>query len=104
MPPLGAAKLSRSGDIWLVHSRRYANPESYLIPRAQWRRRKEEICRQIQASPDGATRLQGKTAAVTESLRQLDQLLVSKQGSVRIENGRLVLSPLTVQVLPDLVS
>lgn len=93
----------RSGDIWLVRSRRYANPESYLIPRNQWLPRKEEVCRQIQASPDGATRLQEKTAAVAESLRQLDQLLSGKQGTVRIENSRLVLSPLAVQVLPQRV-
>lgn len=26
----------RSGDVWLEHSRRYANPESYLIPQEKW--------------------------------------------------------------------
>ena len=31
----------RAGDVWLEGSRRYANPESHLIPPAHWRRRHE---------------------------------------------------------------
>jgi hypothetical protein len=26
----------RSGNVWLEGSRRYANPETYLIPKEQW--------------------------------------------------------------------
>jgi hypothetical protein len=28
----------RAGNIWVAHSRRYANPDTYLIPPAEWPR------------------------------------------------------------------
>ena len=32
----------RAGDVWVDGSRRYANPETYLIPREQWPARRAE--------------------------------------------------------------
>lgn len=93
----------RSGDIWLLHSRRYANPESYLVSSDQWVELKQEVCQQIQAPFDGDIRLQERIGQVNELLLQADQLLSGKNGTVRIENGRLIISPLEAEVLPERV-
>ncbi len=42
---LGAAL--RAGDVWLDGSRRYANPETDLIPPEQWPAKRAEACRLI---------------------------------------------------------
>jgi hypothetical protein len=36
----------RAGNIWVAHSRRYANPETCLIPPAEWPRWRPEVRRQ----------------------------------------------------------
>ncbi len=38
----------RSGDVWLENSRRYANPESYLIPKDKWSTLRSEVCQMLQ--------------------------------------------------------
>jgi hypothetical protein len=38
----------RAGNVWLEASRRYANPETYLIPPERWGELRSEVCRQIQ--------------------------------------------------------
>ncbi|MEY3828145.1 MAG: hypothetical protein RLZZ148_2973, partial [Cyanobacteriota bacterium] len=48
----------RSGDVWLEHSRRYANPESYLIPTDKWLSLRPEVCQMLQLPLDGKKRLQ----------------------------------------------
>jgi len=40
----------RSGDVWLERSRRYANPESYLIPPVQWQSLRGEVYQQLNTS------------------------------------------------------
>ena len=34
----------RAGNVWLEGSRRYADPESYLIPRERWPGLRSEVC------------------------------------------------------------
>jgi hypothetical protein len=46
-----------AGDVWLEGSRRYADPESYLIPREAWPGLRAEVCREIQAPEEGSDRL-----------------------------------------------
>lgn len=48
----------RSGDIWLENSRRYANPESYLIPKEKWSSLRSEVCQMLQLPQTGKERLQ----------------------------------------------
>ena len=43
----------RSGDIYLPHSRRYADPETFLIPRAAGLTLREEVCQQLELDPTG---------------------------------------------------
>jgi hypothetical protein len=34
----------RAGNVWVAQSRRYANPETYLIPHTQWPALRPEVC------------------------------------------------------------
>jgi hypothetical protein len=47
----------RGGNVWVQPSRRYANPESYLIPKDQWMVLRPEVCQQVRAPVQGAIRL-----------------------------------------------
>ena len=83
----------RSGNIWLKHSRRYANPETYLMPATEWAQQRTEICQMLQVSTAGEKRFQQLQADLTEQLQQLNQTIQSHE-QVRIENDKLVISPL----------
>ena len=45
----------RAGDIYLPTSRRYADPEAYLIPKSQWPGLRAEVCEEIHLDPTGAS-------------------------------------------------
>ncbi len=90
----------RSGDIWVEGSRRYANPQSYLIPIQQWPGHKDEVCQLLQTPMDGRERLQQRQAELGERLHQFDQALADTD-KVRIENGELVVSALEAEELPE---
>ena len=36
----------RAGNVWVPSSRRYANPDTYLIPKASWPALRPDICQQ----------------------------------------------------------
>ena len=86
----------RAGDVWLEGSRRYADPESYLIPRDRWIRLRAEVCRQLQASADGNDRLREREQELGELLDRVDALL-AEGGSVRMDGNDLVVSPLEAE-------
>src|SRR6266540_2337267 len=44
----------RAGDVWLDHGRRYADPETYLIPRDRWPELRPEALRLTRSSYDAA--------------------------------------------------
>jgi hypothetical protein len=89
----------RAGNIWLDESRRYANPETYLIPQSRWPELRAEVCRQIAAPPDGTVRLKEREIELEELLQKVDNLR-SFGDKVRIDNGKLVLSPLEAEERP----
>lgn len=89
----------RAGNIWLENSRLYADPESYLIPRAQWPARQLEVCQLLQTPADGSKRLNQHQAELETLLSQLDEAL-TKPDQVRLEGDRLVLSPLQAEAVP----
>lgn len=86
----------RSGNLWVEGSRRYADPESYLIPKEKWPSMRAEFC-QMMSLPEQAT----------EQLNDLNQQLDSEmtqfmetlqyQPDVRLVDERIVLSPLEAQ-------
>jgi hypothetical protein len=43
----------RSGSVWVEHSRRYADPDTYLIPPAEWPSHRLEVIRQT-GTPGGS--------------------------------------------------
>ncbi|MCY7285415.1 MAG: Tn3 family transposase [Cyanobacteria bacterium CAN_BIN43] len=100
----------RSGNFWLEGSRRYANPETYLIPQAQWTLVRTEVCQMLGIPEVGAQRLSELTTQLNHELVKFTQT-VKTNPRVRIEKQQLVLSPLeaespseTVKALQALVS
>ncbi|MGB5711383.1 MAG: Tn3 family transposase [Waterburya sp.] len=90
----------RSGNIWLNNSRRYANPESYLIPKHQWLKLKLEVCQQIQVSEVAIQAIELKKQELSQLLSQFDATFQNNE-QVRIEKDKLVVSPLKAEEVPD---
>jgi hypothetical protein len=82
----------RAGDVWVTSSRRYANPETYLIPKDRWPTLRAEICQQLHVPEDGALRLEQRGRELAELLPRVDRL-VTRHGKVRIDKGHVVLPP-----------
>jgi TnpA family transposase len=100
----------RSGNLWLEGSRRYANPETYLIPPPHWSAIRAEICQMLSLPEVGTQRLSALATQLEHELLKFTQT-VKMNPCVRIEKQQLVLSPLeaessseTVNVLQTLVS
>jgi len=90
----------RAGNIWVRNSRRYANPETYLIPKDQWEQMRPEACRMLGLPQNGEERLQQRQEELNNNLSQLDNEL-AKHSDVRIENRKLVSPPLEADPLPE---
>jgi TnpA family transposase len=90
----------RSGNIWLSNSRRYANPESYLIPKQQWLKLKLEVLRQIQVSEVANHTIELKKQELSQLLSEFNATFQDNE-QVRIEKDKLVVSPLKAEEVPD---
>jgi TnpA family transposase len=90
----------RAGDVWLEGSRRYADPETYLIPREAWPGLRAEACRELQAPEDGTDRLREREEELGGLLDRVEALL-AKGGDVRMEGDNLVVSPLEAEDKPE---
>jgi TnpA family transposase len=90
----------RAGDVWLEGSRRYADPETYLIPREAWPGLRAEVGRELQAPEDGTGRLREREEELSGLLDRVEVLL-AKGGDVRMEGGSLVVSPLEAEDKPE---
>jgi TnpA family transposase len=86
----------RAGDVWLGSSRRYADPETYLIPKDRWPALRGEACRQLQAPEDGDSRLKRREAELEELLDRVAPLLGGETG-IRVEDGDLIVTPLEAE-------
>jgi TnpA family transposase len=91
----------RSGDVHLEHSRRHADPESYLISEAEWPMLKDEVCQQLGLTPSGKKRLTERAGELKRLLRHLDRLLSPSGsasepdiGEVRLDQGELIVPSL----------
>lgn len=96
----------RAGNVWVSSSRRYANPETYLIPKANWPALRPEICQQLRAPEQGAVRLEERGRELRELLPRVDRLVArnGKVGEVRMANGRVVVPPLEAEEQPESVN
>src|SRR5581483_3828116 len=80
----------RSGDVWIVGSRRYGDFESYLIPKDSWAGVRERGAAGVAVNTDCATYLNERRAILDEQLRSVDSL--AEKGALpeaRLENDRL---------------
>jgi len=89
-----------SGDIYVSNSRRYADPEGYLIPKDVWADTKEEVCRQLHISPDPLGRIDEKIKEYEQLLPIVGDLLIGTD-EIRLEDGALVLPRLQALEIPD---
>jgi TnpA family transposase len=89
----------RAGNLWVEGSRRYTNPESYLIPSERWAELRTETCLLINAPEDGAVRFTQRAQEMEQAAAHL-ALQLRGQDKVRIENGELIVSPLEAEERP----
>lgn len=52
--------LLRLGDIWAQNSRKFADPESYLIPKSKWPSLKNEFVTMVNLAPNFKDHLEEK--------------------------------------------
>ena len=90
----------RAGNIWVEHSRRYTDPDTYLIPPAEWPRWRPEVVRQTGTPSQGRARLEAREAELDGAMAQVERLLARKESHIRIEEDRLVLTPLEADPRP----
>lgn len=90
----------RAGNVWVGHSRRYTDPATYLIPPAEWPRWRPEVVRQTGTPSQGLARLEAREAELDSAIAQVERLVGRKDSHVRIEEDRLVLSPLEAESRP----
>jgi hypothetical protein len=90
----------RAGNIWVRHSRRYANPDTYLIPPTEWLRWRPEVIRQTGTPSDGPTRLAEREAELAGAMTEVERLLARKDSHVRVEKDAIILSPLEADPRP----
>ena len=86
----------RSGNLWVEGSRRYTDPESYLIPQEKWNDLRPEACALMKISVKPLERLVEKENDFRAAAVSLESSLAG-HGAVRIENGELILTPLEAE-------
>jgi TnpA family transposase len=92
----------RSGDIYLPNSRRYTDPETFLIPRATWPQLKTDICQELDLDPTGQARLSDRAQQLKDLLPRVDRILDRSDG-IRIEDGELIVPMDEAEDLPESV-
>ena len=92
----------RAGDIWVENSRKYADPESYLIPKERWGNLKDEYCRVTGLSEKVETRLEKMKGELENLLVKVNKKMPNYK-DVRIENENLKITPFEAMPVPKSV-
>jgi hypothetical protein len=90
----------RSGSVWVEHRRRYADPDTYLIPPAAWPSRRLEVIRQTGTPGEGLPRLVERETEREARMAQVEKLLARTDSHIRVEDDELMLSPLEADKRP----
>ena len=93
----------RSGEVWLEKSRRYKDPESYLIPRSQWPGINMEAEQLLKLPSNNRDRIKDRCEELLSCYKTLNQVLPIDK-SVRIENGNVIVSPTEAEDEPPSVA
>ena len=91
----------RSGAIWLQGSRRFADPATYLIPSSQWTSRRSEALRILGLEQEPGEHLEALANSTEAVIQHLDETEITESETLRLEEGRIVLSPSSMEELPD---
>jgi TnpA family transposase len=91
----------RAGNVWISNSRRYANPNTYLIPPQQWPALRQEVCQLINVPQDGSVRLKEREVELAELLPRVEHLFSYEGSGLRFEKGKIVVSPLKAEERPE---
>jgi TnpA family transposase len=91
----------RAGNVWVAHSRRYADPATYLIPPEEWPHVRPEVVQQTGPPSGGVHRLQEREGELATYLARVERLLARKDSPVRLEDHHLVLTPLDAEARPS---
>lgn len=92
----------RSGDVWVEGARRYADPQSFLIPRERWPSLKQEVRLLTGVQTDGAEHLSACRAEMESTMSRL-QITVSRGGKVQVQEGKLLFGRDDADELPESV-
>ena len=100
----------RSGDVWVQGSRRYADPETYLLDRPTWEGLRADYCAAVERPPSGPDRLAQLGRELDTEVASFAAMLEAGEGPVRLNGDRLVVGrdtgddlPVTVERLKGLV-
>lgn len=91
----------QSGDVFVELSRKYADFNSFLIPKTRWQLASPEICLPF-GGLDMVERIDEKVLELTDLLGPLTDLL-SEGNEIRLEDGILIVPPLEAENLPKSV-
>jgi TnpA family transposase len=83
----------RGGHLWISGSYRFANPETYLIPKERWQISKQDLVGLLQISPNGKEVLQNNQTGL-ETLLQTADNSFSQKDYLRFEGNQLIVSRL----------
>ncbi|MDH3676240.1 MAG: Tn3 family transposase, partial [Anaerolineae bacterium] len=91
----------RSGDVFVEHARRFADPSTYLIPPEEWPGQRQEVIRLTSTPLNGATRLQDLETELQILAEQVETLLDDQSSWLREEKGEWILTPLKGEDRPE---
>ena len=93
----------RSGDVWVAGSRRFANPETYLMKPSRWVQLRADYCQAIDRPASGKERLERLGSDLDEELASFAAMLDRGEGPVRLDGDRLIVGRDTGDDLPPSV-
>jgi hypothetical protein len=80
----------RSGDVWVEGSRRYADPEIYLLDETSWAGMRSDYCAAVGRPDSGRERIAQLGRELDEELASFSDMLARGEGPVLLDGDHLV--------------
>ena len=87
----------RSGDVYLLHSRRFIELEKYFIAKEEWPSHRDDVLAMTGTPLDAQTRLRQRETELGGFIERVENLLNDPDSDLREEDGSLILTPLEGQ-------